>query len=172
MEQAKWTERKFSFDFPAEWLPNIIERLLGTPPRLNEITSGLTEMQAAVRINGKWSIKEHIGHLSDLEELHEGRLDDFVARKKSLRPADMLNARTYQADHNSKSLRHLLNDFAVKRKHFVHKLSHLDSETYLFKALHPRLRKNMRPADVAYFTAEHDNHHLASVRHIIKEIRH
>src|SRR5687767_1478547 len=119
MEQAKWTDRKFSFDFPVEWLPNILERLRGTSARLNEVTASLTEIKASVRLNGGWSVKEHIGHLSDLEELHMGRLDDFLSRKKTLRPADMTNAKTYNADHNSKSLRHLLNDFAVKRKQYI-----------------------------------------------------
>jgi hypothetical protein len=170
MEQAKWTDRKFSFDFPAGWLPNILERLRGTAARLNELTSGLTEIKAAVRINGKWSIKEHIGHLADLEELHEGRLDDFIARKAILRPADMTNAKTYSADHNSRSLRHLINDFAVKRKNFVDRISRLDEETHLFKSMHPRLRKKMRPSDVAYFTAEHDDHHLASIRQILHQL--
>ena len=172
MEQARWTERKFSFDFPVEWLPNILERLRGTSARLNDITGSLTEMKASVKINGKWSIKEHIGHLADLESLHDGRLDDFISRKKTLRPADMTNAVTFQADHNSRSLRHLINDFTVKRRHFIHRLVQMDPETHAFKSMHPRLRKNMRPADIAYFIAEHDDHHLASIRRLIEEMKH
>jgi len=34
------------------------------------------------RINGKWSIQEHAGHFADLEELHQGRLDDFYQERK------------------------------------------------------------------------------------------
>lgn len=30
MQRTKWTERKFTFDFPEGWLSNILERLRGT----------------------------------------------------------------------------------------------------------------------------------------------
>src|SRR5687768_15243098 len=98
MDRTKWTERKFTFDFPDGWIFNIIERLKGTTARLYWITATLSEEELTARPNGKWSIKEHIGHLTDLEELHEGRIDDFLARKEILRAADMSNAKTESAN--------------------------------------------------------------------------
>src|SRR5688572_13818591 len=114
MQQAKWVERKFNFDFPAGCFPNILERLRATSPGLREMTSTLSDPQTAMRREGKWSIKEHIGHLSDLEELHSARLDEFLARAAVLSAADMKNEKTYAADHNSKSIQKLLNDFSIK----------------------------------------------------------
>jgi hypothetical protein len=168
MERSKWTDRRFRFDMPAGWLPNILERLRGTPYRLRELASRLNEATSGSRIGTGWTIKEHIGHLSDLEELHEGRIDDLSEGKKILRAADMSNARTYSADHNRKSLQLLLMDFTSKRQRFVQRLENFNEDLQEAKALHPRLRTKMRVVDVAFFTAEHDDHHLASIREIMR----
>ncbi|MEP6793902.1 MAG: DinB family protein [Saprospiraceae bacterium] len=169
MQRTLWTERKFNFDFPVGLFPNILERLRGTPARLNVITSGLTEEDAGQKQGDKWSIKEQIGHLADLEALHEGRINDFLLRKESLRPADMSNAATRNADHNDASLADLINNFSVKRTVFVSRLEQLSDEIHEIKALHPRLKVHMRPIDMAYFTAEHDDHHLTSIRELMKK---
>ena len=39
------------------------------------MVSGLDEDLANLKPGSKWSIKEHIGHLTDLEDLHRGRID-------------------------------------------------------------------------------------------------
>ena len=134
MQRTKWIERKFNFDFPEGWIYNILERLRGTPARIKEITHSLTEESVSLKPEGKWSIKEHIGHLSDLEELHEGRIEDFLMRKEILRAADMNNAKTLQANHNSKTIDQLLNDFIAARKKFVEHLERLNDETLQFKS--------------------------------------
>lgn len=167
MQRTKWTERKFNFDFPEGWIYNILERLRGTLARINEMTKSLADEQAAFKPGGKWSIKEHIGHLADLEEIHEGRIADFLWRKEVLRAADMSNAKTNLANHNLKSVKQLLEDFSRKRKQFIVHLEKLDDETQHFKSMHPRLQIMMRLVDMAYFTAEHDDHHLASMREIL-----
>lgn len=135
------------------------------------MTAWLTEEQLCSRTEGKWSIKEEIGHLSDLEELHDGRIDDFLQRKEILRAADMSNAKTVGADHNSKSLEQLLSEFSQKRNHYIKRLEALDDDTQRFRSIHPRLKVPARPVDMAYFTAEHDDHHLASVRKVLNDVK-
>ncbi len=171
MQRTKWIERKFNFDFPAGILPNILERLRGTSARIRDLIQGIADEELKQKAEGKWSIQEHIGHLSDLEDLHEGRIDDFLACKHILRAADMSNLKTNEADHNKKDIHELLNDFAGKRKLFVSRLEKLDDETLGFQSLHPRLQVMMRPVDMAFFTAEHDDHHLATVREILRQIK-
>ena len=167
MQRTKWVDRKFSFDIPEGWLQNVLERLRGTELRLRTLTHNLDDNKASFKPNSRWSIKEHIGHLADLEELHEGRIDDFVAGKKILRAADMSNTKTNRAEHNNKPIVELINEFAFKRIIFISRLETMDDDTQKFQSMHPRLQTIMKPVDMAFFTAEHDDHHLASIREII-----
>lgn len=171
MERTPWTSRTFNFDLPGGWLPNVLERLYGTGIRLKGLTTGQTVEELVYKPDGKWSVKEHIGHLIDLESLHEGRIDDFLARREILRAADMSNTKTYEANHNAADLEELIGEFQAKRSQFIQRLKTLDDETQGFSSLHPRLKKQMRPVDMAYFTAEHDDHHLASIRQIIEQLK-
>ena len=168
MIRTKWTERTFTFDFPEGWIFNIMERLRGTHPRLVAMTNHLTLERLILKPGGKWSIKEHIGHLIDLEDLHEGRIDDFLARKEILRAADMSNLKTEAAAHNDADLHRLLNHFSSRRDQLINRLENLDDDTQLFSSIHPRLQKPMRPVDMAYFTAEHDDHHITTISEIIR----
>lgn len=170
MERSKWTERKFTFDCPTGWVHNVAERLLGTPVRLHAMVADVNEVLATRSKPGAWSIKQHIGHLLDLEELHVKRLQELKENKTQLTAADMSNQKTNAADHNSKSLQRLINDFSKQRKLLVSYLLALSEEEHNRSAIHPRLRKKMRPVDVAYFTAEHDDHHLATIRQLISEL--
>ncbi len=167
MERTTWLQRKFNFDFSAGMVYVVLERLRGAIPRMRDITAGLTNEQLCYRPNSKWSIKEHIGHLSDLEDIHDGRIDDLIAGKETLRAADMTNAKTNTANHNDRSIEDLLNEFATKRNAFIARLQQLDDNIQMRQALHPRLQVMMRPVDVAYFTAEHDDDHITSIREII-----
>ncbi len=168
MERTKWTERSFLFNMPEGWMPNILTRLLGTHARLVECTSPLTTEQLIHKTGTAWSIQEHVGHLVDLEDLHDGRINDFILRSTVLRAADMSNARTNAAYHNKRHLGEILTQFREVRLRFVDRLEQLDDETQQFEAMHPRLQVRMRPCDMAYFTAEHDDHHLASIRALIR----
>jgi uncharacterized damage-inducible protein DinB len=167
--RAKWVERTFTFDFPIELFPSVIERLRGTPARLEEmITNVPTTLLITRPATGKWSIQEHAGHLYDLDDLHDGRIDDFLNGLNELRPADMENKKTFGADHNAANINELLAKFKAERMAFVKRLEELDEATISKTALHPRLKVPMRLVDMAYFTAEHDDHHLATITEIKK----
>lgn len=170
IQQLKWVERKFNFDFPSGIYPCLLERLFGTPLRMEEMTKGLSEEILILKPDGKWSIKEQIGHLIDLEELHEGRVDDFIAGKEMLRAADMANKKTMEANHNSRSLENLLHEFSEQRNHFIVKLRQADEDLINRVSIHPRLKIPMRLVDMVYFTCEHDDHHLAKIRWNMHEL--
>lgn len=167
MERTQWVERKFAFEYPEGWIYNILERLRGTEARIRKMTAGISDEILLSKKHGKWSIKEHIGHLADIEDLHIGRLVEFKERKSDLRPADMTNAKTHAADHNSKSLEEVIQEFTRKRAVLLSMFEKMDSETQGFKSMHPRLKMHMRPVDVAFFAAEHDDHHLADIRELM-----
>lgn len=166
--QLSWTKRTFNFDFHPGLFPNILERLKGTPARITEMVSGIKEIQLTHKTNGKWSIKEHTGHLHDLEELHYGRIDDFLNHASVLRAADMTNRKTNEAGHNSESIEKLIEQFRESRNKFTERLEQLDEHQAIITSMHPRLNQPMRLVDMMYFTAEHDDHHLAIIRLLVK----
>jgi hypothetical protein len=106
-------------------------------------------------------MQEHLGHLLDLDELHLGRVDDFEAGAETLRAADLQNKKTHEADHNRREVKHLVQDFRRERRRFVERLEAFDPALLSRTAIHPRLRQPMRVVDMAWFVAEHDDHHLA-----------
>jgi hypothetical protein len=170
MKRTKWIEREFALGNSPGLMPNILERLRGTPVRLRHICKDLKQDDLEFKHGDAWSIKEHVGHLSDLEDLHEGRIDDFIERKNPLRAADMSNDATYKANHNKENLDHLLRVFETKRQTLVKRLMRLDEDTQNYSSMHPRLKQMMRPVDMAFFTAEHDDQHLAIIREILTRI--
>jgi len=167
MKPLPWLEHHFNFDFNVGMYPAFYERLAGTPPRLEEFTSKIDSALLTRKINGKWSIQEHIGHLLDLEALHEGRLDDFKAGKSILRPADMKNQKTENADHNGKDMINLLLSFKKARQQFLDRLNDFSDEEISNSALHERLGIQMRVVDLVYFASEHDDHHIALMRELL-----
>ena len=171
MKRTPWVERKFDFSLPVGIFPNVLERLEGTPARLEEMVNTLPPTILIARIDGKWSIQEHAGHLWDLEELHDGRINDYLKRTEILRPADMKNEKTYKANHNANSLQKILTSFRGSREHFVKRLEALDDETIAFASVHPRLKQPMHVVDFAYFVAEHDDHHLASIQEVSRVLQ-
>jgi hypothetical protein len=168
MKRTKWVEREFEFSLPVGVFPCVLERLRGTPARLEELARGLPKEALTGRRGGKWSAQEHVGHLYDLDDLHEGRLEDYARGLEVLRAADMSNRKTEEAGHNNARLEDLLALFRTARESFVRRLESLTEEEVARTALHPRLGKQMRVIDLALFVAEHDDHHLASVRELSK----
>jgi len=168
---TKWFERKFNFDFPLGVFPTILERLRGTPIRLQEMTNTIPKNVLTVQADGRWSILENAGHLSDIEELHDGRLDDYKAGLQTLRPADLQNLKTKEAKHNSISLETILARFRKSRKKFLDKLATFSNEELARVSLHPRLKQPMRVVDMCYFMAEHDDNHLARITEIARGLQ-
>jgi len=162
-----WVERTFSLGLP-DWRFLIeLERLRGAPARVEELTKGMYRAELTTRINGQWSIQEQIGHLCDLEMLGLGRLDDFEAGLETLRPADMSNQRTHDANHNEREIEELLAELRHGRVLFVARLEKLPANLLSRSAMHPRIKQPMRIVDLMYFIAEHDDHHIAKMRETI-----
>lgn len=164
-----WFERKFAFDLPLWMYPNVLERLRGTPARLEELVASISSAVLTRRPGEDWSIQENAGHLWDLEALWLGRLDDFMAGVEHLRAADLTNRKTYDADHNAHAIESILVAFRRERLEFVRRLDELAESDVLRTALHPRLNQPMRLLDHVFFVAEHDDHHLAQITRLKRQ---
>ena len=136
IKQTPWVERQFNFNYPVTNFPVIFSRLEGSIFRINRIVEFAREEEASLKPEG-WSVKEHIGHLTDLEELWWKRLNDFSMRKAVLTAADMANRKTEEAGHNKKTLSELVNAFAVERQRILEAAWTFDAEMLGRTALHP-----------------------------------
>ena len=167
-QHLKWTERKFEFNFPAAVYPEMIERLRGTPARLEDRVKLISLDVLTKRDGERWSIQENAGHLLDLESLVTRRLDEYLSGATALHAADMSNRKTQEADHNQVSIDSILNSFREQRTNLVQRLDQLDPKTFSSVAHHPRLNKPMRLVDMLFFQAEHDDYHLARISELIR----
>jgi uncharacterized damage-inducible protein DinB len=162
IRQTPWMERSFHFDFPITHFPVIFSRLEGTLFRLHAILLNADEDYCSHSTNG-WSVKQHVGHLSDLEDVWWQRLQDFLDRKEILSPADLTNTKTKEGGHNEKTLEQLMIQFTLVRQRLLETIYSFEKGTLGLTAIHPRLQQPMRLVDSLYFVAEHDDHHLAAI---------
>lgn len=162
-----WFERHFEFNFPAEKMPDIIERLQGTPFRVEAVVAGFDNADLERReTEASWSVKENIGHLADLEPLWSGRIQDILEGKEFMREADLTNRPTFAADHNQRSVAELVASFRDLRRQLVQTARDLDNLQWSATALHPRLKTPMRIVDLCQFVADHDDYHLSRIRYL------
>ena len=165
-----WFDRKFVLGLPADAFPDLIERIRGTPARLEERVRGLDRETLVRRAGDAWSIQENVGHLGDLEPLWAGRLDDFLQGLDRLRAADLQNRRTHEAHHDVAAIGDLLAAFRRQRFATVSRLHTLGAADLARTALHPRLGQPMTIVDHFFFVAEHDDHHLAAIGELIRAL--
>lgn len=169
MTKWPWIERIFNFDFPAAKWPDLLERVRGTPARIEERVRGLSESILTRRLNDQgWSINENIGHLLDLGFLPKRRIEQIIAGESTLIAADMSNQATHKANHNATSILKLLADFRADRADLVSIFERLDERDWEKSAMHARLKTPMRIVDIAFFDAEHDDYHLGRIGELIR----
>lgn len=162
----RWFDRSFGTGLGPDELPRIIARLRSAPDRLEAALASLSPEGLILKPGGTWSAQENAGHLLDLEPLWLGRLEDLLAGSEELRPADLTNLKTHQAAHNDRATVSILREFRTARAGLVERLESLAPHQLRATALHPRLRQPMTMADLFFFVAEHDDHHLARIREL------
>lgn len=166
MIRWKWLERTFSFDYPVEKFPDLLERWRGTPARLEDRLRGVPE-DVLTRGDGGWTIKQNVGHLIDLDGLPVRRLVQILAGEPTLIAADLSNRGTNDADHNARPVADLLAEFRRNRLAGVARFEAVAEADRSRSAIHPRLRQPMRIVDLLYFDSEHDDYHLARIGELL-----
>lgn len=168
MQQIKWFDRKFDFAFEQNIFPSIVDRLEGTMIRLKHRVNNASAEKLKSKSNDGWSVLENIGHLSDLEPLWQMRLREILNGEEIMAAADLSNTQTNEAAHNLKSLNELLDKFNFIRNETLKQLQQLTEKDIYKSSLHPRLKTPMRIMDLFLFVAEHDDHHLVSIKELLK----
>lgn len=164
---SKWFERTFDFSFDVEQYATIYQRLQQAPGTLATLIQQIPEELLTVKPDGKWSVKEHIGHLSLLEPLWRTRIQDILEKKPTLTPTDLDNKKTSEAGFNNVPVADLLQKFVEERKETLALLDRINVKNQQGTSLHPRMQQPMRIIDILYFTAEHDAHHAGVIAELI-----
>ncbi len=165
MKEVPWFERELIFGKSPELLPYFLERLDGTLSRITSKVKGLPESVLSERLNGKWSIKENIGHLAEVDEIANRRIDEMIRGVEVMSPAVF-----EPKDYNPWPIEKVIEFFSQTRKENLKKYESLGADDLRKASIHPRLKVKMTPVDLAWFDAEHDDHHLVKINEILKSL--
>jgi hypothetical protein len=163
MKKLPWFEREFNFNLPAGMLPFYLERLDGTAGRLQQKVKGVSEEILSTQLDGKWSIKQNIGHLAEVDEIANRRIDEMKDGIPFLSPAVF----EPRINYNSRTVGEVLDYFRECRRKNLSKYKTLNDRDLAKSSFHPRLKVPMTPVDLAWFDAEHDDHHCVRINEIL-----
>lgn len=166
MSTSKWFDRKFEFNLGNEDIPALYERLQQTIHEARQAVATIPNDKLEFRPEGKWSIKEHIGHLCVLEVLWQQRITDFQQNRQTLTAADLDNKATTEGKFNNWKIADLIKRFTEGRNKTLQMVSATSEGDKTKTSFHPRLQQQLRLVDHLYFVAEHDDHHLGKIREI------
>jgi uncharacterized damage-inducible protein DinB len=164
MQKIEWFQRQFTFGLPAGMLPFYLERLQGTSVRIAAKIRGVPENQLSEKHEGKWSVKQNIGHLAEVDEIALKRINEMISGISPMSPAVFEPGQHY----NAMPIESVLSLFNRNRKANIEKYRGLNDADLNRGSIHPRLKVKMTPVDLAYFDAEHDDHHLVRISEILQ----
>lgn len=108
--------------------------------------------------DGKWSIKEVIGHLSDCERIMSYRALRFARADQTPLPGFEQNDYVPPGGFDRRTLQDLSEELAAVRQATLHLLQHLDSAAFTRGGTASGNRVTVRA--LAYIIAGHERHHV------------
>lgn len=171
MHTIKWFDRKFDFRQLTLSYPDILERLIQSPSLFKNVTKGVENSLLNEKWMGKWSVKEHIGHLWILEPLWQKRFKEIQQQAPAMSPVDLQNKATDEAHFHLIDIHNILQDFDTERNSTIDLLQSFSDEDFQNRLYHPRLQQPMRILDLMYFVAEHDIHHYNAIKQILNTLQ-
>ncbi|MEQ8423319.1 MAG: DinB family protein [Cyclobacteriaceae bacterium] len=165
MKSTQWFERKFQFGLKPGMLPFFIERLSFTSMRMEQKVRGVADLILSTQMDGKWSVKQNIGHLAEVDEIAMKRIQEMLNGIQQLSPAVFEPKQNY----NDQPVEEVINYFKKNREDNIALYNSLSEVDLQKESLHPRLKVMMNPVDLAMFDAEHDDHHLVKINEILTE---
>ena len=167
VQKLEWFQRHFTFGAPAGMLPFFLERLAGTQPRLHAKVKNVPDEILSEKAEGKWSIKQNIGHLAEVDEIARIRISEMIGNVSPMSPAVF----EPKADYNAMDITNILSLFERNREANLFAFRSLSASELERSSFHPRLKVKMNPIDLAFFDAEHDDHHLVRINEILHRLK-
>lgn len=128
-----------------------------------QLLSGISEEQAKFRYaEGKWSLKEVLGHVADTERIMSYRLLRVARGDKTPLPGFEENLFVAHSKANSRSINDLLQDFAAVRIATLSLFRQLDDEAWT--RVGSVSGHDCSATALAYIIAGHAIHHIGIVQ--------
>ncbi|WP_339185251.1 DinB family protein [Paenibacillus sp. FSL R5-0701] len=142
---------------------NLIEMLEQQANIVQNLLSSLTEEQANYRYaEGKWSVKEVIGHLLDNERIMSSRLLRIARGDQANHPGYDQDVLMQTHPFDSYTLADLSEEYAVTRRSTILMLRRLTPEAWLCRGIVSDNTASAR--SIAFVMAGHELHHLSVLR--------
>jgi hypothetical protein len=134
-------------------------------PIASEDCSEMLSTRVASIPAGAW--RRRLATLSISSHSGSSRVNDITRGDSDLTVADLTNRRTHEGDHDQRPVEETVARFERARSALVACLQAAGNDVLERSARHPRLGTPMRLIDLAYFVAEHDDHHLVRIRELV-----
>jgi uncharacterized damage-inducible protein DinB len=133
--------------------------LVAQPDELRRALAGATGDGERLRYaEGKWSIRQVVGHLSDTERVFAHRAFSFARADPHPIPGFDENAYAERAGHDARPLAELLDEFAAVRSSGLHLLAGLSEAEWLLTGTANTHQISVRA--LGYLMVGHVRHHL------------
>jgi GNAT superfamily N-acetyltransferase len=166
-QKLEWFQREFRFGAPAGMLPFFLERLAGTLPRMQAKVKNVPDEILSKKVDDKWSIKQNIGHLAEVDQIARIRISEMIGNVSPMSPAVF----EPKADYNAMDITNIISLFERNREANLLAFRSLSLPELERSSFHPRLKVWMNPIDLAFFDAEHDDHHLVRINEILQRLK-
>jgi len=160
------SEEEYSGDF-GEYIRllvpegNIIDILLTQEKQMTELLASLTESQGAYRYaEGKWTLKEVVGHITDVERIMTYRLLRFSRGDQTTLPS--FDQELFMPPFGSWTIAQLTEDYRAVRQSSITLLRGLPAEAWSRRGKASNLSITARA--LAYVCAGHELHHMGIIR--------
>jgi len=140
---------------------NIIDILLAQEKQMTELLASLTESQSAYRYaEGKWMLKEVVGHIADSERVITYRLLRFARGDQT--PLPGFDQELFIPPFGSWTTAQLAEDYRAVRQSTITLLRGLPAEAWSRKGIANNVSITARA--IAYSIAGHELHHMGVIR--------
>ena len=138
---------------------NIIDILLAQEKQMTELLASLTESQAAYRYaEGKWTLKEVVGHITDAERV----MTACSGSQEDQTPLTGFDQELFIPPFGSWTTAQLAEDYRAVRQSTITLLRGLPAEAWIRKGTANNLSITARA--LAYGIAGHELHHMGVIR--------
>lgn len=140
---------------------NIIDILLAQEKQMTELLASLSESQGAYRYaEGKWTLKEVVGHIADGERVMTYRLLRFARGDQT--PLPGFDQEVFMPPFGSWTTAQLAEDYRAVRQSTITLLRGLPAEAWSRKGTANNVSITARA--LAYVIAGHELHHMGVIR--------